>query len=222
MTGEASSLKPLRFSRAIFYCRSAQEIDECCTLLTPSTAGKPFLGFDIEWFVTFEAGVAPRKVATIQLCNEECCGVFQVSAFPGGSIPRSLRTLLEDWRIPKVGVGASRDAIKIKDDHGVDVNGVINLEDMASRVPRSSYSSSSLQSNNPYGPKSLAHTPSSLRALESRRGRVLHQAAALTRCVSFLRRMRRCVEAMAAGGYHSMILKHDGSVWSTGSNNNSW
>ena len=26
------------------------------------------------------------------------------------------------------------------------------------------------------------------------------------------------VEAMAAGGYHSMILKHDGSVWSTGSN----
>ncbi len=43
-------------------------------------------------------------------------------------MPKSLSTLLGNSNILKVGVGASRDAIKVKDDLGLLVEGVINCE----------------------------------------------------------------------------------------------
>mmetsp|Transcript_31174 Transcript_31174/g.52645 ORF Transcript_31174/g.52645 Transcript_31174/m.52645 type:complete len:674 (-) Transcript_31174:251-2272(-) len=98
-------------------------------------ASQVVLGFDIEWFVTFEAGVAPRGVATVQLCSENCCVVFQTSSFtklPDGKLPPDdLVNLLEDPTVLKVGVGAGRDAIKVKTDLGVGMQGVVNLEDIA-------------------------------------------------------------------------------------------
>lgn len=46
------------------------------------------LGFDIEWRVTYERNVSPRKCATIQLCSPNLCAVFQIFNF--GNKPLSL------------------------------------------------------------------------------------------------------------------------------------
>jgi len=119
-----AQLPALRFSQEIIYCRTNAEADVGVSRLRGSKA----LGFDIEWWVTFEQGVAPRSVATVQLCNSECCAVFQTSGF--STVPFELAALLADKDVLKVGVGASRDAIKIKDDLDVPVYGVVNLEEL--------------------------------------------------------------------------------------------
>jgi hypothetical protein len=119
-----AQLPSLRYSQEILYCRTNAEAVQAVARLRGSKA----LGFDIEWWVTFEHGVAPRGVATIQLCSSECCAIFQTSGY--SSIPLELAALLADKEVLKVGVGASRDAIKVADDLGIPAFGVLNLEDM--------------------------------------------------------------------------------------------
>ena len=165
-------MKPLRFMKAIFYCRSVCEVDEAVShlLKKPQNQEQIVLGFDIEWFATFEKGAVPHRAATIQLCNDNCCAVFQASSFervdekenedsitaeeiqPRRKIPASLSALLKDCSILKVGVGASRDAVKVKKDYNEDVNGVIDIEIFATRLrdqllKTQSMSSSSLPSS---------------------------------------------------------------------------
>jgi hypothetical protein len=79
ISGKSVPLPRLEFSRTLLYCRTLGEVNEAVSFLR-ETSDVSCLGFDIEWFVTFEAGVPPRKVATIQLCNLDYCAVFQTSS----------------------------------------------------------------------------------------------------------------------------------------------
>jgi hypothetical protein len=109
ITGQ-STLQRLVFSKEIVYVQRADETSsaverllkssECSSAKSSAGADLLSLGFDIEWFVTFEKGVAPRKVATIQLCSVDCCVVFQTSNFE--TLPAGLIKLLQDPLVLKV------------------------------------------------------------------------------------------------------------------------
>lgn len=109
----AESLPRLRYLHSITYCNEATEAEEVTMLLAAAAERDgAALGFDIEWFVTFQSGVAPRRVATIQLCAADICVVYQCSSFL--FFPPALARLLGDPDVKKVGIGASRDAIKVR------------------------------------------------------------------------------------------------------------
>lgn len=75
----------------LIYSRNAEETEELCEQMLSINASKPDarIGFDLEWSVHMMAGVAPRPVATIQLCDASRVLVLQVSAMdslpPGAS-----------------------------------------------------------------------------------------------------------------------------------------
>lgn len=119
-----AQLPALCYSQEIQYCRTNAEAAQAVAHLRSSQA----LGFDIEWLVTFEQGAAPRSVGTIQLCSSDFCAVFQTSGY--AAMPPELAALLADDQVLKVGVGASRDAIKVGGDLGMPVRGIVNLEDL--------------------------------------------------------------------------------------------
>ena len=86
---------------------------------------------DIEWKVTFEAGVTSRQTATIQLSTALTAYVMQVSAMK--KILSSLIRLLEDPTILKVGCKVCNDALKVRRDFGIRTRGLVDLSKLASR-----------------------------------------------------------------------------------------
>lgn len=100
--------------------------------------GGKFLGFDLEWEVSFQRGSLPRLAAVLQLCaNAKCCHVMHI--FHTG-IPPRLLCLLQNASVGKVGVGSTNDSHKLRRDYGVNMEGVIDLATMANqklRTPRS-------------------------------------------------------------------------------------
>lgn len=99
--GEAAPTLPaLHFLKEVLYCQTHDMAAEATSRLKRENV----LGFDIEWRVTFEAGVAPRGVATVQLCGQELCAIFQTSAF-GATQPKELADILADPLILKVTFG---------------------------------------------------------------------------------------------------------------------
>lgn len=67
-------------THAITIVQRFQQEQRIANSLTTSR-GQFTVGFDIEWRVTFEKDVAPRKVATVQICSPNMCAVFQISNF---------------------------------------------------------------------------------------------------------------------------------------------
>jgi hypothetical protein len=128
ITGDlGDSLPTINFVAELTYARTHGEVDEAARRLSRASV----LGFDIEWRVLFQTGVAPRKAATIQLCIEDYCAIFHLFHLGPAPWPESLVTLLANASIKKVGVGASRDALKLRDDHGLVVASVVNCEEVA-------------------------------------------------------------------------------------------
>lgn len=95
----------------------------------PANGGLVLLGFDTEWKVVFKRGAERRKVAVVQLCvDADKCNVFHVIH---SGIPSSLKTILEDPMVSKVGIGAYGDAGKLRSDYNVNVKGVKELSGLA-------------------------------------------------------------------------------------------
>uniref|UniRef100_A0A2N9F9Z2 3'-5' exonuclease n=1 Tax=Fagus sylvatica TaxID=28930 RepID=A0A2N9F9Z2_FAGSY len=76
-------------------------------------------------------GVSPGKAAVMQICGEtDHCHVLHI--FHSG-IPQSLRFLLEDPTLLKVGVGIANDAVKVFKDHNVSIKSLEDLSCLANR-----------------------------------------------------------------------------------------
>uniref|UniRef100_A0A2N9F9W9 3'-5' exonuclease n=1 Tax=Fagus sylvatica TaxID=28930 RepID=A0A2N9F9W9_FAGSY len=76
-------------------------------------------------------GVSPGKAAVMQICGEtDHCHVMHI--FHSG-IPQSLRFLLEDPTLLKVGVGIANDAVKVFKDHNVSIKSLEDLSCLANR-----------------------------------------------------------------------------------------
>ncbi|KAL9873118.1 exonuclease 3'-5' domain-containing protein 2-like isoform 1-T1 [Glossina fuscipes fuscipes] len=85
------------------------------------------LGFHCEW-VTVKG--KNRSVAMLQLCSPKAfCAIFRL--WHMRRIPKSLRAVLEDENIIKVGVDIVLDAKKLATDYGIKVVGAFDLRYMA-------------------------------------------------------------------------------------------
>uniref|UniRef100_A0A1A9ZM47 Exonuclease 3'-5' domain-containing protein 2 n=1 Tax=Glossina pallidipes TaxID=7398 RepID=A0A1A9ZM47_GLOPL len=90
------------------------------------------LGFDCEW-VTVSG--SRRPVALLQLCsNRGYCALFRLCCIR--QIPKSLRDLLADEEVIKVGVDPGYDAQKLAQDYGVGVASTFDLRYLATMVGR--------------------------------------------------------------------------------------
>ncbi|OWF38322.1 Exonuclease 3'-5' domain-containing protein 2 [Mizuhopecten yessoensis] len=96
------------------------------------------LGFDCEW--VFRGRRHP--VALLQLATQEgVCALVRIFKFP--TFPESLKQLLNDRSILKVGVAPKDDAKKLFQDYGLFVRGCVDLRHMLLRV-RGIYQCSSI------------------------------------------------------------------------------
>ncbi|ORY06872.1 ribonuclease H-like protein [Basidiobolus meristosporus CBS 931.73] len=92
------------------------------------------VGFDTETTVKFHQ---PRqKVSLIQLGNDNVCLLIQISRMlrKGHPFPKSLKDILQNPDILKVGVAASGDGKHLEESYGVQTNGIVDLENIAKKL----------------------------------------------------------------------------------------
>ncbi|KAK3751159.1 hypothetical protein QZH41_015484 [Actinostola sp. cb2023] len=101
----------LKYTGRITYCHHRDECNFICDSLMTSEKEEKVMGFDMEWRVMFVKGGGSRKTALLQLCpTEDTCYLFQLSRMTG--FPGALKSLLEDEKILKTGVGIQRFVVK--------------------------------------------------------------------------------------------------------------
>ncbi|XP_044484213.1 Werner Syndrome-like exonuclease isoform X2 [Mangifera indica] len=123
--------QPLSFGGQILYSKTSTEVQKAAVELLQflevkkKETGQVAIGFDIEWRPSFKRGVLPGKAAVMQICGDTShCYVMHIIH---SGIPPSLRSLLEDSSVLKVGIGIVNDATKIFNDYDVSVKGVNDL-----------------------------------------------------------------------------------------------
>ncbi|KAH8916113.1 ribonuclease H-like protein [Atractiella rhizophila] len=100
------------------------------TVSTLRESSETVLGFDMEWNVGFYG--KQGKTALIQIGDLKT--VLLVPIFRMSKFPDTLKYLLEDKSVLKVGVNIGGDARKLYRDFGVALKGVIELSDVARSV----------------------------------------------------------------------------------------
>ena len=127
----------LKLPNKPIYVKSAEECDRVCAEFERNG----MLGFDMEWNKLPSPGrqrppgpnKGDGKVATIQLATELQAAVIHLPAL-GDVVPDSLRRLLENPDIAKVGVHSTRDASRLLWDFGVNASNVLATEELAKDV----------------------------------------------------------------------------------------
>lgn len=127
----------MTFKGRVIYSRTTKEVEKSAVELfnfveeKKRKEGQVALGFDIEWKPTFRRGVATGKAAVMQICGDKGnCYVLHI--FHSG-IPQTLRSLLEDPTVVKVGVCIANDAYKVLQDHNVSVKTLEDLSELANK-----------------------------------------------------------------------------------------
>ncbi|KAI6248513.1 Werner syndrome ATP-dependent helicase [Erysiphe necator] len=111
----------------VHYCRSSNSTEK---VIQSYFMNSKVLGFDIEWKADALKFHGPRaNVSLIQIANEERIGLFHVALYPHGDIlvPPSLRKIMEDPTVSKVGVSIKSDCTRIKKHLNVECRGLFEL-----------------------------------------------------------------------------------------------
>ncbi|KAK6266079.1 hypothetical protein QUC31_016916 [Theobroma cacao] len=127
----------LRFGGQILYSRTRSEVEKAAMELLKTLkikkkeTGQVTVGFDIEWKPSFQRGILPGRAAVMQICcDTSYCYVMHIIH---SGIPPSLRFLLEDSTVIKVGVAIGGDAVKVFNDYNVSVKAVEDLSYVANQ-----------------------------------------------------------------------------------------
>ncbi|KAK3083804.1 hypothetical protein FSP39_003427 [Pinctada imbricata] len=110
------SLQELKFQGNIVYSSYKSDCRGLCEDIELSLCDVEgaFIGFDMEWPVTYEVG-NESKTAVIQICmGPASVYVFHLSAM--GCFPKALQCLIQNEKILKVGVGIESDLWKLDRD----------------------------------------------------------------------------------------------------------
>ncbi|KAG9129462.1 hypothetical protein Leryth_013048 [Lithospermum erythrorhizon] len=89
------------------------------------------IGLDIEWLPNLNPGEEDHPVATLQLCVDRHCLIFQL--LHRDAMPVTLRDFLKNKNYYFVGVGVEDDAKKLLLHHGLVVSRTIDLNQLAFR-----------------------------------------------------------------------------------------
>ncbi|CAH3163409.1 unnamed protein product [Porites evermanni] len=93
------------------------------------------VGFDIEWkpqFVSKKYGGTENETAVVQLAVENSCLVLHV--YYMDRLPKSLKLVLRDKDILKVGSDIQKDGSKLKRDLGLVLEGLADIQLMAKKI----------------------------------------------------------------------------------------
>jgi len=107
-------------------------------LLPLLSRGNPtIVGLDTEWFPDLVPGLF-SKTAVLQMCFSQTCIVISLIHLEGKS--GKLGEILKDGSIFKSGQEVLYDVEKLEDQYGFEVNGVVDLKDIADgcQIPKSS------------------------------------------------------------------------------------
>lgn len=119
---DRSAQKPPR----VVYLVTAEDTDDVLTrTLRPMRTANETVGLDLEWNV----GVRQGKTALVQLCTADTIYVIQIACMQ--DVPRSVRRILEDNSIRKVGVAVQNDAHKLYRDFQITTGGLVELSSLA-------------------------------------------------------------------------------------------
>lgn len=123
--------------KTIVVCSSAEELERVADVLCRLCHETGVLGLDSEW--TTVQGHR-HKVALLQLApNANFSVLLRLCQFSdeasGLTLPQSLRDVLKDVKIIKVGVGVIDDARKLFQDYGIDVWGCLDLRHALGYLP---------------------------------------------------------------------------------------
>ncbi|RKF73493.1 Exonuclease 3'-5' domain-containing protein 2 [Golovinomyces cichoracearum] len=111
----------------VHYCRSSGSTEKT---LRSYFMDQKVIGFDIEWKADALKFHGPRaNVSLIQIASEERIGLFHVALFPKGDVlvSPSMRKILEDPTVSKVGVSIKSDCTRIKKHLNVECQGLFEL-----------------------------------------------------------------------------------------------
>lgn len=111
----------------VHYCRSSSSTEK---VLQNHFMNCKVVGFDIEWKADALKFHGPRaNVSLIQLANEERIGLFHIALYPQGDtlVSPSLRKILEDPTVSKVGVSIKSDCTRIRKHLDIECRGLFEL-----------------------------------------------------------------------------------------------
>jgi ribonuclease D len=92
-------------------------VDHYCQRLLNETHDRVF-GMDCEWKPSFRQGRGENPAAVLQICGGELCVLIQLLQVKGDKgFPQSLRHLLGDMGLVKVGVNIGKDFMKLTSNH---------------------------------------------------------------------------------------------------------
>jgi hypothetical protein len=124
----------------VHYCRSKHTSERT---LQQYFIDKKILGFDIEWQPeTHKNSGIKKNVSLIQLASEDRIGLFHIALYPKDDVDDlvapSLRTIMEDPSIMKVGVAIKADCTRLRKFLKIESRGIFELSHLYKLVKFSS------------------------------------------------------------------------------------
>ncbi|CAG7921023.1 unnamed protein product [Penicillium olsonii] len=112
----------------VHYCRSLKSTEA----MVQHFLGSKVIGFDMEWKSSASSRDGIKdNVSLIQIANEERIGLFQVALFPGRTekdlVSPSLKQLIENPDVLKVGVSIKADCTRLRKYLGIDAKATFEL-----------------------------------------------------------------------------------------------
>ncbi|KAG5921972.1 hypothetical protein E4U61_005975 [Claviceps capensis] len=118
----------------LHYCTSNESMETVCKKYF---LDEDVLGFDLEWLASATREHAARdNVSLIQIASPNHIALFHLAVFPltDELLSHTLRKILEDATVSKVGVGIRGDCTRIKNNLGVTVNGIFELSHLYNQI----------------------------------------------------------------------------------------
>jgi exonuclease 3'-5' domain-containing protein 2 len=118
----------------VHYCRSAQTMER---VLKQYFMDEPVVGFDLEWDPDAKPWHGPRRnISLVQLASPSRVALFHLALFPKNDelVTPSLRELLGNLDVRKVGVWVKGDAGRMKTYLGVESKGLFELSHLYNLV----------------------------------------------------------------------------------------
>ncbi|MCJ1421755.1 hypothetical protein MMC32_008122 [Xylographa parallela] len=125
----------------VHYCTSKTTTEVIAKLFLD----KKVIGFDVEWKPNAQHSDGIRRnVSLIQLASEERIALFHIARFSPGDtlsdlLPPTLKAIMEDPKISKVGVSVKSDCTRLRKCMGIEARGLFELSHLYKLIKYSAY-----------------------------------------------------------------------------------
>ncbi|KAH6673178.1 hypothetical protein B0J14DRAFT_654907 [Halenospora varia] len=118
--------EPVEKKVTVHYCKSNHTSER---VMQSYFMNERVLGFDIEWSPDAHKNMGPRSnVSLIQIASEDRIALFHVALFAGKElVPPSLKKVMEDPEVSKLGVSIKADCTRVRTHLGIDSRGIFEL-----------------------------------------------------------------------------------------------